>query len=43
MRFLVDESTGPAVAHWLHGQGHADRLADHFVVVTESRVRFARR
>src|SRR3990172_2425196 len=23
MRFLVDESTGPAVARWLHGQGHA--------------------
>ena len=22
MRFLVDESTGPAVARWLHGQGH---------------------
>lgn len=22
MRFLVDESTGPAVADWLHGQGH---------------------
>jgi len=116
MRFLVDESTGPAVARWLHGQGHAvfsvhdeargidddmviqkafvenwilitndkdfgekvyrerrphkgvvllrldderaaskintiqrlleryaDRLADNFVVVTESRVRFARR
>jgi predicted nuclease of predicted toxin-antitoxin system len=23
MRFLVDESTGPAVARWLHDQGHA--------------------
>ena len=22
MRFLVDESTGPAVAQWLHEQGH---------------------
>ena len=22
MRFLVDESTGPSVAEWLHGQGH---------------------
>ncbi|OIN87647.1 MAG: hypothetical protein COS37_06730 [Anaerolineae bacterium CG03_land_8_20_14_0_80_58_20] len=22
MRFLVDESTGPAVAEWLGGQGH---------------------
>jgi predicted nuclease of predicted toxin-antitoxin system len=22
MRFLVDESTGPAAAHWLRGQGH---------------------
>ena len=22
MRFLVDESTGPAVARWLQGQGH---------------------
>ena len=22
MRFLVDESTGPAVAEWLVGQGH---------------------
>lgn len=22
MRFLVDESTGPAVARWLRGQGH---------------------
>ena len=22
MRFLVDECTGPAVAHWLHSQGH---------------------
>ncbi|MBW2154811.1 MAG: DUF5615 family PIN-like protein [Deltaproteobacteria bacterium] len=22
MRFLVDECTGPAVAEWLHGQGH---------------------
>ena len=22
MRFLIDESTGPAVARWLHGQGH---------------------
>jgi predicted nuclease of predicted toxin-antitoxin system len=22
MRFLVDESTGPAIAHWLRGQGH---------------------
>lgn len=22
MRFLVDESTGPAVAEWLRGQGH---------------------
>ena len=22
MRFLVDESTGPAVAPWLRGQGH---------------------
>lgn len=22
MRFLVDESTGPAVAHWLANQGH---------------------
>jgi predicted nuclease of predicted toxin-antitoxin system len=22
MRFLVDESTGPAVAHWLREQGH---------------------
>jgi predicted nuclease of predicted toxin-antitoxin system len=22
MRFLVDESTGPAVARWLHDQGH---------------------
>jgi predicted nuclease of predicted toxin-antitoxin system len=116
MRFLVDESTGPAVAHWLRGQGHtvfsvhdeargvdddeviqkafvedwilitndkdfgekvyrerrphkgvvllrlnderatskmntlhrlleryADRLTENFVVVTESRVRFARR
>lgn len=116
MRFLVDESTGPNVAHWLRGQGHtvfsvydeargiddeaviqqafaedwilitndkdfgekvyrerrphkgvvllrladeravnkiavlrqllqryADRLADDFVVVTETRVRFARR
>src|SRR3990172_4140168 len=23
MRFLVDESTGPAVARWLQGHGHA--------------------
>lgn len=22
MRFLVDESTGPSVAEWLHEQGH---------------------
>ena len=22
MRFLVDECTGPAVAEWLHAQGH---------------------
>jgi predicted nuclease of predicted toxin-antitoxin system len=22
MRLLVDESTGPAVAHWLRGRGH---------------------
>ncbi len=22
MRFLVDECTGPAVAHWLRGQPH---------------------
>jgi predicted nuclease of predicted toxin-antitoxin system len=22
MRFLVDESTGPSVAQWLHSQGH---------------------
>jgi predicted nuclease of predicted toxin-antitoxin system len=22
MRFMVDESTGPAVAEWLRGQGH---------------------
>ncbi len=22
MRFLVDKSTGPAVAQWLHEQGH---------------------
>ncbi len=82
MRFLVDESTGPTVARWLRGQGHAvfkvyreqrphkgvvllrladeravikidtvrrllerysDQLADKFVVVTETRVRFARR
>jgi predicted nuclease of predicted toxin-antitoxin system len=116
MRFIVDECTGPKVAHWLREQGHevfsvydeargvedeqiiqkafteswvlitndkdfgekvhkerrphrgvvflrlgderavnkieilrqlleeyADRLADHFVVVTETRVRFARR
>jgi predicted nuclease of predicted toxin-antitoxin system len=115
MRFIVDECTGPKVAHWLRDQGHevfsvyeeargiadepiiqkaftenwilitndkdfgekvhkerrphrgvvflrlgneraankietlrrlleeyADRLADHFVVVTETRVRFAR-
>jgi predicted nuclease of predicted toxin-antitoxin system len=23
MRFLIDECTGPAVAHWLREQGHA--------------------
>lgn len=77
MRFLVDECTGPKVAHWLRNQGHevfrehhshrgvvflrlldersakkidairrllesyADQLADRFVVVTESQVRFS--
>jgi len=68
MRFLVDESTGPAVARWLQSQGHdvfsvyehapgtaddeimgrlleqhAEELADNYVVVTETRVRFARK
>jgi hypothetical protein len=41
MRFLVDESTGPAVARWLHDQ-HADQLAGNFAVVTEKRVRLAK-
>ena len=32
MRFLVDESTGPYVAHWLRQQGH-----DVFSVYDEAR------
>ncbi len=32
MRFLVDECTGPAVAHWLHEQNH-----EVFSVYEESR------
>lgn len=32
MRFLVDESTGPAVAEWLRQQGH-----EVFSVYTEAR------
>ena len=47
MRFIVDECTGPAVALWLRAQrllaGYADQLADRYVVVTETRVRFAKR
>lgn len=32
MRFLVDECTGPAVAHWLRSSGH-----DVYSVFEESR------
>ncbi len=53
MRFLVDESTGPAVAAWLRQQGHevfsvyaeARGMDDDDIIhkaFTESRVRFAR-
>jgi hypothetical protein len=37
MRFLVDECTGPA--HLL--ENDTERLANSFVVVTETKVRFA--
>ena len=50
MRFLVDECTGLAVAQWLREHRHEvfsvydeGRCMDDFVVVTETRVRFARR
>ncbi len=40
MRFLVDENAGPAVAAWLRAQVH--ETFSIFVVVSETRVRFAR-
>jgi hypothetical protein len=40
MRFLVDECTGPAVAHWLRLlEKYEKSLPGNFSVVTETTVR----
>lgn len=38
MRFLVDECTGPAVAHWLQRQGHeVFSVTEDWILVTNDK------